>query len=183
MIRINLLPVRAEKKRESLRQQAILAVVILLVLGAGIVTVHLTLTGQIDDLEQRIASRRAEISRLKAIIGEVQEFKKKKRALEEKIQIIAKLEERQRGPSRVLHELATIIPEKVWIEKLKDSGGALSLEGIAIDNQTIARFMTSMEASPLFQGVRLEVTRQVNRGGVNLKSFAIRAGVVYPKAG
>ncbi len=183
MIRINLLPVRAEKKRETLRQQALLAVGILLILAAGIVTVHLTLTAQIDDLEQRIASRRAEISRLKAIIGEVQEFKKKKRALEEKIEVISKLEARQRGPSRVLHELATIIPEKIWIEKLKDSGGALSLEGIAIDNQTIARFMTSMEASPLFQGVRLEVTRQVNRGGVNLKSFAIRAGVVYPKAG
>lgn len=183
MIRINLLPIRAEKKRESLRQQAILAGAVLLALGAGIFLVHFSLGTQIDGLQQRITTRRGEIARLKKVIGEVQEFKKKKRDLEEKIEIIARLEERQRGPVRVLYELARIIPEKMWMEHLKDSAGSLSLEGIAIDNQTIARFMTLMEASPLFNGVRLEVTKQVTRGGANLKSFSIKANIVYPKAG
>ncbi|GAB4267282.1 MAG: PilN domain-containing protein [Deferrisomatales bacterium] len=183
MIRINLLPVRAEKKKESLRQQALLAAALVVVLGAGIALVHTMLGSDIADMERRIEARNEEIARLQAKIGEVRQFKKKKRELERKIGVIADLEKRQRGPVRVLHELARIIPEKMWLEKLKDSGGALALEGIAIDNQTIARFMTRMEASPWFQGVRLEVTRQVVRSGVNLKSFSIRASVAYPKTG
>jgi len=183
MIRINLLPVRAEKKRETVRQQLTLAVALLVLLFAGIAAVHIMLGNDIDDLQARITQRRAEISRLQVIIGEVKEFKKKKRELEEKIEVIAQLEARQRGPVRVLDELARIVPKEIWIERLKDSGGALSLEGFAVDNQTIARFMTSMEASPWFRGVRLEVTKQVTRAGVDLKSFSLRASVAYPKAG
>jgi hypothetical protein len=40
-----------------------------------------------------------------------------------------------------------------------------------------------MQASPWFGGVRLEVTRQVIRAGVNLKSFSIKTSVVYREAG
>jgi type IV pilus assembly protein PilN len=183
MIRINLLPVRAEKKKETLRYQALLAVGILCVLGAGLAGVHLTLGSQISDVERQMAERRAEIARLQAVIGEVKEFKNKKKALEEKIAVISGLERRQRGPAQILDELARISPEKLWIESWKDSGGSLSVDGIAIDNQTIAQFMTRMQTSPWFSGVRLEVTRQVNRGGADLKSFSIKASISYAKAG
>lgn len=183
MIRINLLPVRAEKRKEVLRRQALFAVGGVVLLAAGIVAVHLTLGQEIADLQSQIGKRKVEIAELQKQIGEVNTFKKKKRDLEEKIEVIAKLETRQRGPSRVLDELARLIPEKMWIERLADAGGALSLDGFAIDNQTIARFMTSLQTSPRFTGVRLEVTRQVNRGGVNLKSFSINASVVYPESG
>lgn len=183
MIRINLLPVRAEKKREAFRQQMIVAAGVVLLLGAGIALVHMTLGSEIETAEQDIAKRRAEISRLQAVIGEVRQYKEKKRELEEKIDVISKLEQRQRGPVRVLDALARVVPDKLWIEKLKDTAGSLSIEGIAIDNQTIAQFMTRMEASPWFQGVRLDVTKQVQRGGASLKTFSIRASVVYGKAG
>ncbi|MDW7709596.1 MAG: PilN domain-containing protein [Deferrisomatales bacterium] len=183
MIRINLLPVRAEKKRESLRRQLLLGVGLVVLLCAGIAMVHVMLRSDIADLHVRIAERRAEITRLQAIIGEVREFRKKKRELEEKIEIIAQLEERQRGPVRVLDALARVIPKEIWIEKLRDTGGALFLEGYAVDNQTIARFMTSLEDNPWFRGVRLDVTKQVTKGGVSLQSFSIRATVAYRKAG
>lgn len=183
MIRINLLPVRAEKKRESLRQQALLAAALVVVLTGGIVAAHLWLSNDVARMERQIAERKSEIAALDAKIGKVRQFKQKKRDLEEKIAVISKLEDQQRGPSEMLYELTQIIPEKLWIESLKDSGGSLALQGVAIDNQTIARFMTQMEASQWFQGVRLEVTKQVARGGANLKSFSLTASVVYPKAG
>lgn len=183
MIRINLLPVRAEKKKESLRQQGLVIVALVLALTGGILVVHTMLGRDISRVEARITSRKAEIARLDAKIGKVRQFKKKKRDLEEKISVIQKLEDQQRGPSQVLYELTQIIPEKLWIESLKDSGGSLSVKGIAIDNQTIARFMTQMEASEWFQGVRLEVTKQVARGSASLKSFSLTVSVVYPKAG
>ena len=183
MIRINLLPVRAEKRKEVARQQLVLAVGIVVVMAAGIVAVDWTLRSDIANVQAQIKQRKARIAQLQKQIGEVKAYKKKKRDLEEKIGVIAKLEARQRGPVRVLDELARLMPEKMWIERLSDASGALSLDGFAIDNQTIARFMTRLQASPRFSGVRLEVTRQVTRAGVNLKSFSIRASVVYPKAG
>ena len=183
MIRINLLPVRAERKKETLRQQAMVAGLVVIALAGVIAAVHLTLGSNIEEKQQDIAQRKAEIARLQTVIGEVKEFRQKKRDLEEKIEIIRRLEGRQRGPVRVLYELARLIPEKMWIEKLKDTGDTLSLDGIAIDNQTIARFMTQMQASPFFGQVRLDVTRQISRGGVDLKSFSIKTSIVYPKAG
>jgi type IV pilus assembly protein PilN len=183
MIRINLLPVRAEKKKDALRQHALFAVGMLSILGAVIAGVHLALGSQVSDFERRIGERKAEIARLQAVIGEVREFKSKKKALEEKISVIAGLEQRQHGPAQVLYELAKLVPEKLWVESWKDAGGALSLEGVAIDNQTIAQFMTAMQASPWFSGIRLEVTRQATRGGADLKSFSIKASVTYAKAG
>lgn len=183
MIRINLLPVRAERRKELLRRHVALVVLLFVVVAGTIATVHAMIGADIDRARQRISERKAEIARLQKVIGEVKEFRKKKRDLEEKLDVIARLEERQRGPSRVLYEIARLIPEKMWIEKLRDNGGQIDLEGYAIDNQTIARFMTDLERSPLFRGVRLEVTKQVTKGGVNLKSFTIHATVVYPKAG
>ena len=183
MIRINLLPVRAEKRKEILRRHAVLASAIVVVLGAVIASVHMMIGADIRDMEARIEHRKAEIARLQRVIGEIKEFRKKKRALEEKIQVIRKLEERQRGPSRMLFEIARLIPQKMWLENLRDSGSSLSLQGYAIDNQTIARFMTRLERSPLFRGVRLEVTRQVSKGGVNLKEFKILTSVAYRAGG
>ena len=183
MIRINLLPVRAEKKKETARQQGLIAAGVLVLLGAVLAGVHVTLGSDISEMEKRITERKAEITRLQAVIGEVKEFRKKKRDLEEKIAIISGLEAQQHGPSQVLHELAILVPEKLWIDSAKNSGTAVSLEGVAIDNQTIAQFMTKLEASAWFEGVRLEVTRQATRGGANLKSFSIKATIVYPKAG
>lgn len=183
MIRINLLPLRAEKKKETLRQQGLIAVGIVVLLGAAVAAVHITLGADITDLRRRIGERRAEIAKLQAVIGEVKEFRKKKRELEEKISVIENLERRQHGPSQLLHELAVLVPEKLWIDSLKEASGSLALNGVAIDNQTIALFMTKLEASSWFRGVRLEETRQVTRGGASLKSFSIKAGIVYPKAG
>lgn len=183
MIRINLLPVRAAKKRELVRQQVAAAAGVVLILAVAIGAIHWTLVAEVEATVARTAEIKAEIARLQVVIGEVKEFKNKKRDLEEKIEVIGKLEDRQRGPVRVLHELARLIPEKMWIERFKDASGALSLEGVAIDNQTIARFMTDLEVSPWFRAVRLDVTRQVTRGEATLKSFSIQATAEYPKGG
>ena len=83
----------------------------------------------------------------------------------------------------MLLELAQLTPEKIWIESFKDTGGSMVLDGVAIDNQTIAQFMTKLETSSWFKGVRLDVTKQVTRGSATLKAFTIKANVIYAKAG
>lgn len=181
MIRINLLPIRAEKRRENLRQQILMVVGFFLVVIAVVGSIHFTISRQVDSVNQNIGARKREVARLDKIIKEVKNFDKKKRDLKEKIDIISKLEERQRGPSRVLHEVAKVIPDKMWINKFKDASGKMSMSGIALDNQTIAKFMRSLEESPWFSGVKLEYTRLTTKGGAPLTTFSLMASINYQR--
>jgi len=184
VIRINLLPVRAERKKESLRQQLLLGVGAILILAACLAVWRFKIEIDIDDHRDKVAHQKQEIIRLQGVIDQVTEFKRKKKELEDKIKVISSLEARQRGPVRMLRELAEIIPEKMWIESMNNSGGALSLSGVAIDNQTIAKFMTDMEKSPIFSSVQLQLTKQiVYKGGAALKQFSINASVSFEKEG
>lgn len=74
----------------------------------------------------------------------------------------------------IFDELSERIPEKVWIESLDKSGRNLKMTGVALDNETIANFMTQLERSRYFGGIELEVTEQVDRGGLKLKKFSLR---------
>jgi Tfp pilus assembly protein PilN len=50
----------------------------------------------------------------------------------------------------------------------------VEVRGIALDNQTVADFMTRLEESPHFTDVRLQSTRRQAIGDLdNLKSFQI----------
>jgi type IV pilus assembly protein PilN len=182
MIRINLLPIRAQRRKENLRQHVVVvvggAVIVLLLLAMA----ALKLRSDVSDMEKKIVDRKQTIKQLELTIKEVQGYNAKKADLEEKIGVISALEERQRGPSQVFFELAHLAPDKLWIEKMSDNNGAFSLEGVAIDNQTVAQYILRLEESPLFQNVRLIVTRQVVKGGVPLKSFTLEAQIVYPKS-
>ncbi len=180
MIRINLLPVRAEKRKQTLRKHIVVVGAYLACLILVLLSVTIALNGKITSLEGRIAQQKKDIARLDKIIKEVEDYEEKLKDLAQKIEVIQALKLRQRGPARPFHELAQLIPEKLWIEKLSESGGKMVIEGYAIDNQTLATFMTKLEQSPQFQKVRLSVSKQAEKGGVVLKAFTMDVQVVTP---
>src|SRR5476649_2592120 len=71
MIRINLLPVRAAKKREFGRQQIVFLVLILVLAGIGNYFWYNKVDGDLTGLDQQIARTRSEIAQLEKTIGEV----------------------------------------------------------------------------------------------------------------
>jgi len=82
MIRINLLPVREKKKKESTRKMfSILALFIGLV-ALVIVFFHLSLSSQINSVQAQIKSYNEEIIRLKIDTKDVDKFKAEKEATE-----------------------------------------------------------------------------------------------------
>ncbi|MGZ3603813.1 MAG: PilN domain-containing protein, partial [Thermodesulfobacteriota bacterium] len=62
------------------------------------------------------------------------------------------------GAAKVLDELSIDKPEKLQLESLKKDGSKLGIEGIALDDETIANFMTNLRKSKLFRGVDLVVS-------------------------
>ncbi|MEN6472635.1 MAG: PilN domain-containing protein [Syntrophaceae bacterium] len=176
MVTINLLPIKAELRRKALISQlAVLGISIIalvVVLGAF----HETLKIRRDNLQQEITDTRIEIQKLTVQAGEIEVFKKRKQELERKLDIIKDLNAKKSGPVQMLDELSTLMPEKVWIRSLSNTGGKLVLDGLAVDNTVIAEFMKKLQGSQQFGDVELILTEQE---GANVK-FVIQCKVKLP---
>jgi type IV pilus assembly protein PilN len=179
MIRINLLPVRAKKKRNtSLYQLMGMAAAVLVTIIAG-VGVHLYYVGQLKDQETKIEEQQIEIKRLEKIIGEVKELEVQKARLLSQLGVIEKLEKGKRGPVRVLDEMSNGIPKRVWITSFKEQSGSLTLEGSAIENADISEFMRSLQKSIYFTDIQLKFTQSDVRDSVAIYIFRIECKVNY----
>ena len=162
MIRINLLPVRAARRRENIRRQiSVFALSVFLVL-AVMAYVAIDLGQTISDLNAKIEDAQGELTKLQAISKQVNEIKKKLEKLEAKSNIIVMLEADRGGPVRIMDALTSlVVAEKMWLTSLTETGKKMDLAGVAMDNKTIADFMTRLEKSPYFKVVDLISSKQI----------------------
>ena len=169
MIRINLVRGKRKKRRELSVGSGWIALPLAVL--AGTLYFHTTVSGKISRLNADIVKANADIERLKKEIGEVEKFKVRKAELQKKVDIISNLQKGRTGPVRHLEALSAAIPEKCWIDKLDLKGETVTLSGIALNNHTIANFMTELGKSGKFQDVVLGSADQMNLKGVKLMRF------------
>jgi len=179
MIRINLLPVRAKKKRNTSIYQIVAMSAVVMVAMVSAFTVHTVYVNKVEEREKRIADNETEIKRLQKIIGEVNELDKQKQRLLNQLAVIDKLEKGKRGPVRVLDEMSGQIPKRVWITSFREQGGTLSITGSAMDNSDISEFMRAMQKTPYFSDIALKFTQADSRDGVTVYNFEIGCKVNY----
>jgi type IV pilus assembly protein PilN len=173
MIKINLLPVRAAKKKESTRQQLsifLLSIVAVLVMCLGVYTVTLA---KIKTAQDEVDKSEQEITSLKQKIGEINNIKKFQEEVQKKLDILDQLRRNKTGPATRLAELSDAVPEKVWLNKYVENGGNISLAGIAFNEDLIAELMRNLQASKDFMNVELIVSEQADIKGVKVKKFEI----------
>jgi len=180
MIKINLLPVRATRKKEATQRHLILFGIGLVLVLLVCVAMYATKKKDVAKLQRQNQDLVDEIDNLKLIIPEVEELEKTKAALEKKKEIIAQLRASKMGPVHMLDEIAIRIPEKLWLASLAQEGKRVSLTGNAINNEVIATFMSNLEQSPYFSDVFL-VTIKVSQRGEKLKEFEITATTRVPE--
>jgi type IV pilus assembly protein PilN len=171
MIRINLLPVRAAKKKETALQQIFIfsaGVIAVLVL---VLVLWLVKLGQISGTQNDINAANAKISELKAKIGKLDEIKKLKDEVKKKLDVLALLRKNKSGPATRLATLSDITPDQLWLEKYKENGDTISISGLAFSEELIAQFIRALEASPEYEKVDLVVSEQKDVTGYKLKRF------------
>jgi type IV pilus assembly protein PilN len=175
MIKINLLPVRAARRKENIRRQV--SIFFLCIVFGLLVMVYLTISmsHRISAINEDIERTQAELTQFEAKAKKVKNIKKELQKLEDKMNIIVQLEADRSGPVRFMDALTTFVtPEKMWITSMSEAGGSLNLSGVAADNKVIADFMTSLEGSPHFQNVDLVASKQVNmKKSRKFKQFSI----------
>ena len=167
MIRINLLPVRASKKREFGRQQLVFLALILILVGIGNWYWYSKVDGELTQMDQKIASTRSDIAQLEKTIGEVKSIKEDKKALEDKLKILDTLKKGRSGPVRVMDDLASIIPAKVWIVDYAETAGAVAMQGRASSYEDLSAFSKKLKESKHFSNVTIKNARQAPDGTVD----------------
>lgn len=174
MIRINLLPVREARRQANVRKQGIL-----LGLGAvaGVVVsmgLNLTVSAQAKAKQAEIVAATAELDKLKETKAEVERYRQERDEIDRKLTVIARLEENRTGPVRILDDIATRIPERMWLQELSLKGGELSIRGVSIDAEIVAEFLTVLTDSEWVRDVELEETTLKEEGGLKLNIFRVR---------
>ncbi|HLD28845.1 MAG TPA: PilN domain-containing protein, partial [bacterium] len=157
MIKINLLQARKEKKKFEIRKEYLVLAgsLVLLVILLGIV--QWKIDRETEETTTQMAKAKEEIGRYKSKIPEVNKAKEAQKMLQDKLNVINSLRKEKASPARVLDELSISKPEKVHLESVKKEGVRLGIEGVALDDETVANFMTNLRKSGLFKNVDLVV--------------------------
>ena len=182
MIKINLLPVRDIVRRKKSLNQIIASLV-----GVGFILSVLALVGvyqlaSIGNMKEEIAKIEAEKATFSKVLTEIKKIEEEKKLLTTRIEVINQLKQSSSLTVHVLDEIANLTPpHRMWLKSLSQSGGQLELKGLALDDQTIARYMEDLEASGYIQSVRLASSSLEMYAERSLKAFSIAANVVMPK--
>ena len=173
MIEINLFPVRAARKKETMRFQISIFFLVLILVFALVAYLKWDVNRREKTVDTQIASVQKELEQLKKEVGEVERLKQDKAKLQQKLDVIGQLEKGRLSAAHILDELSQQVPEKIWIETLEKQAGTVKITGVALDNETIANFMKDLERSPRFGRIDLDVTEQITRSGLKLKKFIL----------
>ncbi len=182
MIRINLLPVREARRKADLHQQFVLiaaAAVGSLVLAAGF---HQFVRSSVTGANKRVEALKTQLAQYKPQQDQVEGFKTKKGEIEQKLEVIDRLEKSRSGPVHILDELASRTPERVWLTTLSATGGKIELEGMSLDNELVALFLTALNDSAYFANVELKETELKTVDALKLNTFRIVAQLESPDA-
>jgi type IV pilus assembly protein PilN len=177
MIRINLLPVRAIKKKETAKQQIsilILSLIVLLAIAAG---AFVYLQTKIMSTKKGIESSEKELKDLKTKIGEIDNIKKLQDEVQKKLNILNQLRKDKSGPATRLAKLSEATPDKLWLTKYAENGLKVSLGGVAYNEDLIAEYMRNLLATGHFGNVELVESAQLEIGGVKAKRFEITCNI------
>lgn len=181
MMEINLLPHREARRAADLRETVAVLVLGLVLVGGGIFFVDSSIKSDLANAEATVAQLEADIARYKPQQKLVAKFKKRKKQLQDKLDVIASLEAARNGPVRILDELSENVPDRLWLTAIKTKGKGIRLEGQSLDTGVVADFLRGLNASPFFSNVDLDKTSggKVVQG-VRLVNFVIRADMKSP---
>jgi type IV pilus assembly protein PilN len=147
MAKINLLPWRAERRKQRQKEfytmlggTALVAVVI----AFGVVKFYDTLLANQEDKNTYL---KEEIAALDLQIKEIEALDKKKAELLARKAVIEQLQANRSQMVHLFDELVRTIPDGVRLNSIKQTGDNLTLEGVAQSNARVSSYMRALETS------------------------------------
>lgn len=174
MIRINLLPFRAARKKENIRRQVSVFFLSIFFVLISLVYYNFYLSGKIKKLKANIEETQTEVKKYKKITQKIADIKKKLEILKKKTDVIKKLEKNRFEPVSLMDTMSEkIISKRMWFTSFSAKGHSVTINGVALDEKTIADFMTRLETTGLFASVNLKNIKKKVIKGSSLRSFQL----------
>ena len=173
MIRINLLPHRAEK-RKARKIQFIAFSVISLIVGVVVVGfVHITISGQIAHQERRNEYLKQEIVLLDKQIAEIRKLREQTDALLSRKTIVENLQSTRSDVVHLLDQMLRILPDGVYLKTIRQTGNKINLGGFAQSNARVSTLMRAIEDSPWLESPVLIEIHAATAAGARVSEFTL----------
>jgi type IV pilus assembly protein PilN len=173
MIRINLLPHRAEK-RKARQIQLIAFSVISLVLGALVVGfVHVAISSRISYQERRNLYLKHETEVLDKQIAEIKKLREQTESLLARKTVVEELQTTRSDVVHLMDQMLRILPDGVYLKSLKQTGNKINLTGYAQSNARVSTLMRAIESSPWLESPSLVEISATTANGARVSVFAL----------
>ena len=174
MIRINLLgQPRPKNKRAAASAAAVMEmgevgspklqlVVVVLLVGAF----NIAYWYRLDKEKQSIAAKMQVAQRRNAELADVKarymERQKQAETYKRRVDVIDKLRASQSGPVNLLNTIGDTIngTEAVWLNTMKDQGGSVDIEGMALSADAVASLILNLQKTGYFKNIEIKETFQ-----------------------
>ena len=182
MIRINLLPFRADRKKENVRRQVSLFLLSLALVLIIAFYYNFSLGSKISRFNKKIKNTNAELTKYNEINKEIARIRQNLENLRKKMAVIEQLESDRHAPMILMDTMTQVlVAKRMWLTELAVQEKSVRITGIALDEKTVADFMVRLQKSGLFSNVELKTVRRQEVQKTNLKSFQIVCTKVSPQ--
>jgi type IV pilus assembly protein PilN len=147
MARINLLPWRAERRKQRQKEFMTMlgaAAILAVVLSFAIITYY---SGQISGQGDRNAFLKDQIAKVDKQIDEIQALDEKKSKLLARKEVIEQLQANRSKMVHLFDSLVRTIPDGVVLASVKQDGDKLTLQGRSQSNARVSTYMRNLESS------------------------------------
>jgi type IV pilus assembly protein PilN len=173
MIRINLLPHRAEKRRARQIQFVSLCVITLVAAAVVVGLVHAVISARIDYQERRNQYLKNETAKLDRQIAEINKLREQTRALLARKEVVENLQSTRSDVVHLLDQMLRILPDGVYLASIKQSGNKINLVGYAQSNARVSTLMRAIEDSPWLDSPSLVEIHATTANGARVNQFTL----------
>ena len=181
MIPINLLPYRAERRKEQQKQFITLAALTVLIGGIVWFLGHSFLENRIDEQDQRNKFLETKISELDKKIAEIKKLKVQTQALLARKRVVETLQSNRTESVRLLDQLVRQLPDGVHLKSIKQTDRNVSVVGFATSNARVSTLMRNFDASPWLEEPKLVQIKAAKSGEVTLNEFSLTVRLARPE--
>ncbi len=189
MIKINLLPVKAAKRREQGQKQLLAAVVVFSATLVSIIIFHGTQVAHINELREHNQHLSRDIAKLKSEIGDYDVIKAQRDELIRQRDAIKRLQANRSGPTFMMRELSDILTpgkgptfnkeqyeesikrdpsvgfnpnwdtRRAWLISYAETSHQVKIKGGAKSDEDVAEFLKRLKISAFFSDVYWQQTK------------------------
>ena len=174
MAHINLLPWREELRKERQKEFAtILGLFALLAVGV-VFFIHIYNNQMIDYQNARNQYLDKQIAELDKKILEIKELEKQKERMLSRMDAIQDLQRDRPLIVRLFDEIVTSIPDGVSLQKIKQVGDKITINGEAQSNARVSKFMRNVEDSEWLDKPDLTIIEADAEDSARINKFILR---------